>query len=76
MTPKDKAMELVDRFLSNHFQSGGIGMNIKQAKRCASICVDEMEKLLVGYGNFSIAVEQREYLEKVKIEPSISVLIS
>lgn len=42
MTAKEKAKKLVDKFLQAHLKSGGIGMNFNQAKKCATICVDEI----------------------------------
>ena len=42
MEPKEKALDLMDKYLSNHFISGGVGMTFKQAKRCSLICIDEI----------------------------------
>ena len=40
MTPKEKAKELVDRFLNEQNDTE----EISQAKQCALICVDEILK--------------------------------
>ena len=43
MTPKEKAMELFDRFYGiEPVQPIYIGMDKGQAKQCALICVDEI----------------------------------
>ena len=43
MTPKEKAMELFDRFYSiEPVQPIYIGMDKGQAKQCALICVEEI----------------------------------
>ena len=65
MTPKEKALELVNKFMSyadsNHYGS------IASAKQCALIAVDEIlliapEMHMEGFGNLTI----REYYKKVK----------
>jgi hypothetical protein len=42
MEPKEKAQQLMDKFLCNHLCAGGIGMSYKQAKRCVEIVIDEI----------------------------------
>ncbi len=37
MNQNKKAEELIEKFLHAHFESGGIGMNEKQAKQCGLI---------------------------------------
>ena len=67
MTPKEKAIELVNKFMSyadsNHYGS------IASAKQCALIAVDEILLIapmmhMEGFGNLTI----REYYKKVKKE--------
>ena len=67
MTPKEKAIQLVNKFMSyadsNHYGS------IASAKQCALIAVDEIlliapEMHMEGFGNLTI----REYYKKVKQE--------
>lgn len=42
MTPKEKATNLLDKYLCNHFEAGGIGMSWRQAARAATIAVEEI----------------------------------
>jgi len=59
MTPKDKAKELVDRFINQmpKYLQGKLGR--LTAKQCALICVDEIQKVT----NYEI-----NYWEEVKQE--------
>lgn len=43
MIPKEKAKELINRFED-------VGMDIKPAKQCALICVDEIKNELIDNG--------------------------
>lgn len=42
MEPKEKAIELVDKFRMNVLDYEGSGLNTFKAKQCALIAVDEM----------------------------------
>lgn len=63
-TAAEKAKELVDKYKDMHSRAGGIGINEKQAKACAIICVDE---ILEGMP-FRISDDVRNYYKKVKTE--------
>ena len=63
MTPKDKALELVQKYFKANHQPYGF----KDAKQCALIAVDEILLIapmmhMEGFGNLTI----REYYKKVK----------
>jgi|TARA_R110000803_G_scaffold72499_1_gene136191 hypothetical protein len=61
MTAKDKAKELVDRFL-------GITYNWQAAKQCALICVDEIINTYpTPWSSLDIDL-QKEYWQEVKQE--------
>ena len=67
MTAKEKAKELVDRFLQVY------DGRVPQAKQCALICVDEKQKTIdkMFNGYYTMSKEwQKEYdeLEEVKQE--------
>lgn len=42
MSPKEKAIELIEKFRLNVTDYGGSGMNIFKAKQCALIAVNEI----------------------------------
>ena len=43
MTPKEKAKELINKFLNSKPSSGSyVSINTEHAKQCALICVDEI----------------------------------
>jgi hypothetical protein len=44
MTPKEKAIELVDNFRLNVLDYEGSGLNLFKAKQCALLVVDELIK--------------------------------
>ena len=44
MTPKEKALELVDNFKLNVLDYEGSGLNLFKSKQCALIAVDEIIK--------------------------------
>ena len=46
MTPKERAEELVDKFILNVLDYDGSGLNGFKAKQCALICVDEINKAI------------------------------
>ncbi len=63
MTPKDKAKELVDKFIP--ILDYGQTEKFNQAKKCAVICVEEIIKCTFGkYNSFA----HIDYWEKVKQE--------
>ena len=70
MTPKEKAVELFDKFrVKVHDRDGTSAMNGFEAKQCALIAVDEILLIapmmhMEGFGNLTI----REYYKKVKKE--------
>jgi hypothetical protein len=42
MTPKEKALELINNFYINGIQDKGYSMEYADAKQCALICADEI----------------------------------
>lgn len=62
MTPKEKAIELVDKY---KFYLGNEQENIKEAKDCALIAVDEILDAIVGTYDFDTL---NEYWQEVKQE--------
>lgn len=65
MTPQEKAIELVERFMLWKFQK--CELSKKQAKQCAAIAVDELIEVACDYSDYDETVT-KEYWEKVKIE--------
>lgn len=68
MTPKEKAIELYNKFRNeNPVLSGNI-----RSKKQAYICVDEMEKVLIAYGETTFELQNMEsefrFLDKVREE--------
>ena len=61
MKAKEKAKELVDRFCYGLYP-----WQIKRAKQCALICVDEMIKNIIWSSDFNGS--KRKELEEVKQE--------
>jgi|LakMenE18May11ns_1017448.scaffolds.fasta_scaffold9048266_2 hypothetical protein len=65
MTPKEKAQELIDKFIQ--LENGEL--YIRTAKQCAIIAVDEMIKLLVDLsGDSFIYIKEVMYYQEVKQE--------
>jgi hypothetical protein len=64
MTPKEKANELVNKYLMNT----PVGFHIDDAKECALIAVDEI--LDIAYWEYmeSMGEKEKEYWEEVKQE--------
>lgn len=60
MEAKEKAEQLLQSF-------GMVGIDEKQTKKCALICIDEMIKEVGKQGN-EIAVIRLDFLDKVKDE--------
>lgn len=76
MTPKEKAIELVEKMKPySHFWVHDLGSQkdydieqLENAKQCAIIAVDEMINLLMTMNKYMMFPEQVEYLQKVKKE--------
>ena len=77
MTPKEKAIDLVDKFnqytvkASTHYPNGKMVECKDDAKRCAYIAVNEMiafAKHAFSYINIELATPSIVYLEEVKQE--------
>jgi len=80
MTPKEKAKELVDKYLNASFNCKGCDMpfcdvpctmlNVTEAKECALICIDEMIRIAPWGGDIDNEIEDgsKEYYIKVKQE--------
>lgn len=69
MTPKEKAEELVERFMLWKFQK--CELSKKQAKQCALICVDEIIDLGLLYGDAPFGDSGKQfhsYWQQVKTE--------
>jgi hypothetical protein len=64
MTAKEKAKDLVDRYLNIEFCL----LTDNQAKQCALICIDKMIETLLPYGGILYVKEEVEELEEVKQE--------
>ena len=71
MTPKQKAKELVDRYLNIEDTLGpnkrGL-LFLEEAKQCALICVDEMLGIYDIEGDLRGLEKEMAYLEEVKKE--------
>lgn len=68
MTPKEKAAELLARYLDDKCFNGNYGEDYN-AKQCAIICVDEILQIdLPGYPSQSEADEHWGYWQQVKQE--------
>jgi hypothetical protein len=65
MTPKEKAEELVDKFILNVLDYDGSGLNGFKAKQCALICVDEV---INQYYEHTDNVNQHNFWQDVKDE--------
>jgi hypothetical protein len=77
MTPKEKAIDLVDKFnqytvkASTHYPNGKMVECKDDAKQCALIAVDEMivfAKHAFSYINIELTTPSIVYLEEVKQE--------
>jgi hypothetical protein len=63
MTPKEKAKELVDKFMPH---SNG-NSNNNEAKQCALIAVDEICEA-INWHEFQVPNEEFNYWNRVKLE--------
>lgn len=52
MTPKEKAIELIDTFRMNVLDYEGCSINTHKAIQCALIAVDEIYALRLTYGQY------------------------
>ena len=72
MTPKEKAIKLVKKFLSiedTQARYGGNLMFSEEAKQCAIIAVDEIIDILYKLSDCSsLVVAERDFYEEVKQE--------
>lgn len=70
MTPKEKALELIEKMLLSHEKTyEGANIGYKEAKQCALIAVDEINKA-IDFDWMEVQNLEREhaYWEKVKQE--------
>ena len=68
MTPREKALELVNNFYLNGIQDEEYSMEYDDGKECALICVDEMIKELTEEISPSIHGFRHNYWKEVKQE--------
>jgi len=74
MTPKQKAKQLIDRYVDImpclQIQTGNL--IIEHAKKCALICVQEIELSLIDYGRESMELQNMDsefrFFSEVKAE--------
>jgi hypothetical protein len=71
MTPKEKAIELVDKFTIPYYEWDGDGYNInwdetfKNRKQCALIAVYEMINILIMvFDNDDTKIESYDFMDK------------
>lgn len=68
MTPKEKALELVQRFTkieSFHIHERVVFMPLPEAKQCALIAVDEIMNVIIGSYDYEL---EKIYWQDVKNE--------
>ena len=65
MTPKEKAIQLIDNFRLNVLDYEGSGLNLFKAKQCALTAVDE---ILNTIEQIFETFEERKYWQEVKKE--------
>ena len=71
MTPKQEALRLIKKYLNVDFLKDFEGMNLKLAKECAIISVDEIDNIyqkLTPKDNPYFYLFQLEYWQEVKQE--------
>ncbi len=68
ITPKQQAENLIEDFLDNHTQSGGIGMNEKQANNCALITAKKMHYELSDLPRIPYNEKRTDYWKMVIYE--------
>ena len=74
MTPKEKAKELVDKYLKNNPIQASVGLLKLQAKKCALVAVNEIISIC-PYQNYKKTISpydgaelSADYWEEVKTE--------
>jgi hypothetical protein len=67
MTPKEKAIDLIDRYYSLFSLELENTIDITEAQECALIVVDEIMKA-VGWEKMELGVDRDNYWEEVKQE--------
>ena len=60
MTAKEKAIELIDKFLNKGFDITGIAITWKEAEQYALIAVDEIIDALQKYGNENFELQNMD----------------
>jgi len=71
MTPKDKAKELVDKFIEHTMEFDELDGYVEDkdnAKQCAWIAVDECIELLLNISPHMAFPQQVEYWQEIKHE--------
>ncbi len=72
LTPKEKAKELVQRYIDEAYQEDENNLYTPIAKQCALIAIDEIIKSLENYGKESDELQNMEndfrYWQEVKEE--------
>jgi hypothetical protein len=72
MTPKEKAEELVSKYITNqnswYLENLVDGLRIAHAKQCALIAVDEILQLRKGYFDCINPMQDENYWQEVKKE--------
>jgi hypothetical protein len=72
MTPKEKAIEIVDKFMEHTVEWDNVTEyafdSEYHAKQCALIAVDEQIELLLNINPYMAFPEQIKYLQEVKQE--------
>jgi hypothetical protein len=71
MTPKDKAKELVDKFIEHTMEFDELDGYVEDkdnAKQCALISVDEQIELLLNLSPHMAFPEQVKHLQEIKKE--------
>mgnify|MGYP003624827092 FL=1 len=71
MTAKEKAKELLKRFMSiedskSEFIKGSVLLTSTEAKQCALICVDEMLAFDLRFFDIEFLKEVKQEIEKLK----------
>ena len=66
MTPKEKAFELVEKYMKFEFETPFVDTQRKYAKQCALIAVDEILKLVSN--DLDLYYKDCIYWEQVKTE--------
>lgn len=70
MTPKEKAIELVDKFLTTTigYYEYYVGTNKEKAKQCALIAVDEIIEEVRDYSDTNHHQDRMNYWQQVRTE--------